>query len=305
MTEAAARRRAHSMDEMAEISRRVIPPERLIASVQNFRPRSTDVIISPFAKCGTTWLQQTFHTLRTRGDMEFDDISRVVPWIETAGALDLDLEAPQRGNPRGFKSHLAYDFMPKGARYVVALRDPKDALLSHYRFMEGWWFEPGTISIADHAKAKLADRSRGRDYWHHLVSWWEQRDNPDVLLFSYEHMSAEPVAHIEKLADFCGIALDDDLLAMTHAHSSLSFMLAHKDKFDDAMMRELSETLGGLPSGSESAKVRKGEVGGAAREMPPEIAEQLDAVWRETVTPKTGFADYTALDAEVRRRFAG
>ena len=71
-----------------------------------FKPRPDDVIIAPYGKCGTTWLQQVFHGLRTRGDMDFDDISRIVPWIETAYDLGLDLEAPQRGEPRGFKSHL-------------------------------------------------------------------------------------------------------------------------------------------------------------------------------------------------------
>ena len=36
-----------------------------------------------------------------------------------------------------FKSHLSYDLVPKGCRYIVSLRDPKDALVSAYRFM-GW-----------------------------------------------------------------------------------------------------------------------------------------------------------------------
>src|SRR5215469_14064971 len=133
-----APRRARSMAEMAEVSARLFSREKVFASIANFHPQPSDIIISPFAKCGTTWLQQSFHTLRTRGDMDFDDISRVVPWIETAGGLGLDLDAPQRGAPRGFKSHLAYDAIPKGARYVVSFRDPTDALVSHYRFMEGW-----------------------------------------------------------------------------------------------------------------------------------------------------------------------
>jgi hypothetical protein len=38
-------------------------------SYRRFRPRPSDVIISPFAKCGTTWLQQIVHSLRTGGDM--------------------------------------------------------------------------------------------------------------------------------------------------------------------------------------------------------------------------------------------
>lgn len=297
-----APRRARCMEEMAELSRRTIPPQSLIASVAGFRPQPRDIIISPFAKCGTTWLQQAFHCLRTRGDMNFDDISRVVPWIKMAGVLGIDLDGPQRAEPRGFKSHLAYDHVPKGARYVVSFRDPKDALLSHYRFMEGWWFEPGAISLDDYVKGKLAERGKGRDYWHHLLSWWDERDNPNVLLFSYEHMSAGPAAHVQRLAAFCGIALDDALLALTLEHSSLAFMLNHKDRFDDKLMRELSESRGGLPKGSDSAKVCKGEIGGAAREMTPEIAALLDDVWRETIPQKLGFADYAAFEGAVREQ---
>jgi hypothetical protein len=37
-----------------------------------FQLRPSDVVISPFGKCGTTWLQQIVHGLRTRGDMDFD-----------------------------------------------------------------------------------------------------------------------------------------------------------------------------------------------------------------------------------------
>ena len=49
-----------------------------------FQPKPTDVFITPYSKSGTTWLQQIVHCLRSRGDMDFDDISRVVPWLEVA-----------------------------------------------------------------------------------------------------------------------------------------------------------------------------------------------------------------------------
>jgi hypothetical protein len=300
-----APRRACSLAEMRELQSRMGPPDAAALSIQSYRPRPSDIVISPYGKCGTTWLQQTFHTLRTGGDMDFDDISRVVPWIETSRMLGIDLEAPQRAEPRGFKSHLAYDQLPKGARSVVALRDPKDALVSMHHFMEGWFLEPGAVSIADFFEGRWrAGGAEGRGYWHHLVSWWEQRDNPDVLLFSYEHMTVEPEAHVRRLAAFCGIALDDALLALTLDRSSLSFMLQHKDRFDDFLMRSLSEARCNLPPGSDSAKVRKGGVGGHHQELPDEISAAMDAEWARLVAPKTGFADYAALEAELRRRHA-
>ena len=293
-------RRARSMVELAELQARVFNPEQLRASIISCCPSPDDVIISPYAKCGTTWLQQMFHTLRTQGDLEFDDISRMVPWIETAMMLDIDLGASQKAEPRGFKSHLAYDVVPKGGRYVVSFRDPRDAILSHLRFIEGWWLEPGAVTVTEYVASRIALRGGGRDYWHHLITWWEERDNPNVLLFTYEQMSAGPAAHIRRVAAFCGISLDDALLKLTLERTSLSFMLAHKDLFDDKMMREMAERRLGLPVGGDSAKVRVGRVGSHEREMPPEAAEMLDVAWRGTVTPKTGFTNYAELEEALR-----
>ena len=288
--------RARSLAEMREIQSRMAAPQDWIEGVRSYRPRPTDVVITPFGKCGTTWLQQTFHTLRTGGDMDFDDISRVVPWIETAKIVGLDIEAPQRAEPRGFKSHLHYEALPKGAKYVVSLRDPKDALVSMYRFMEGWFFEPGAISIEQFTPHWLENES----YFKHLLSWWAVRGEPNVLVFTYEAMVADPAGHIRRLAAFCGLPLDDALMALTLERSSIGYMLAHKDRFDDALMREVSEARCNLPPGSDSAKVRKGGVGGHKAELPASLSAALDAKWAELAAPATGFADYAALEAAAR-----
>jgi hypothetical protein len=229
-------RRARNMAEMVEISARGTNMKESIASIAAYQPRPSDIIISPAGKCGTTLLQQTFHTLRSRGDMAFDDISRVVPWIETAKSLAIDINAEQIAEPRGFKSHLSWDHVPKGAKYIVSLRDPQDAFESGYRFMEGWYFEPGTISYEEFFERNKSGRTKGLDHWSHLVSWWKQRDNPSVLLVSYEHMVEDPELLIRRMARCCDIPLDDELLALTLEHSSRPFMLEHKDRFDDAMI---------------------------------------------------------------------
>lgn len=292
-------RRAHSIAEFNDIAGRFFVPAEIGASVASWRPRPTDVVISPFAKCGTTWLQQIFHTLRTRGDMDFDDISRVVPWIEMATACGLDIEAPQRAEPRGFKSHLGYDAIPSGAKGIVSFRDPRDALVSNFRFMEGWFIEPGTVSMTDFAGGWI-DREADRSYWGHLLSWWRVRHDPAVLVMSYEQMVAQPEAGIRKVAAFCNIALDENLLALTLERSSMAYMLTHKERFDDAMNRQISELRCGLPSGSDAAKVRQGGIGGHETDLTADILARLDARWRERVTPVTGFADYAALEGSLR-----
>lgn len=284
-------RRARSMAELDEKLMAVFTaPE----SGEPYRPRPTDVIISPFAKSGTTWLQQTFHTLRTRGDMDFDDISRVVPWIETSPKLGIDLNAEQKASPRGFKSHLSWDDVPKGARYIVSLRDPCDAVISMHKFMEGWFLEPGAVS-ADEFVQKNALGDGGRRYWRHLTSWWSQRDADNVLLMAYEHMLADPASTVRRVAEFCGIPLDDELLALTLERSSISYMLGHKDRFDDLLMRGLAERVAGVPPDSDAAKVREGKAGSHRAMLSADTLAGLDAIWQEEVTAKTGFASYEDL----------
>src|SRR6185312_7629527 len=140
----------------------------------------------------------------------------------------------------------------------------------------------------------------GGRYWRHLKSWWAERDNPNVLLFSYEHMCEDPAGHVARLAKFCGIPLDDELLQLTLEHSSLPFMLAHKDKFDDLMMRQKSEELCNLPPGSDSAKVRQGGAGGHRAVLSPEIAALLDETWTKDAAAATGFESYAQLEAALR-----
>ena len=126
--------RARNMDEFLAVQGRMFRKEDF-AHIPTLRLRPTDVVITPFGKSGTTWIQQIVHTLRTRGDMDFDDISRVVPWIETSPGLGLDLDAEQKANPRAFKSHLEYEQLPKGAKYINSARDPRDAFYSMYKFI--------------------------------------------------------------------------------------------------------------------------------------------------------------------------
>jgi len=254
--------------------------------------RPTDVVITPFGKSGTTWLQQIVHCLRTGGDMDFDDISRVVPWIETSAALGINLDAEQKASPRAFKSHLAWGEIPPGGRYIVAVRDPKDALYSLYRFIEGWFFEPGSISLDDFAREFFI---KDRDYWKHLGSWWPRRDDDDVLLMAFEHMKLDLSGTIERVADFIDIQLHDELQKITEQQASLKFMQAHSDRFDDRLMREMSERVASLPSGSDSAKVRVGSVGEHARYLSDDIAAEVDAIWQQEISARFGFPDYQAL----------
>jgi hypothetical protein len=169
-----------------------------------------------------------------------------------------------------------------------------------YRFMEGWFLEPGALSIEEFTRRRFIGREGGGDYWSHLLSWWTHRHDDNVLLLAYEEMKADLPGAVRRVADFVGIPLDDALLEIVVRQASLEFMTEHKDKFDDLLDRQRSERVIGLPPGSDAAKVRAGAVGSRQAELPPKIQAELDAVWATAVAPKIAFASYGDLLEALR-----
>ena len=295
-----ADRLPQSFDEMIAAKNLIFPPETFERG-KAFVPEPSDVIISPWSKSGTTWLQQIVHGLRSDGDMDFDDISRLSPWIEVADALGVDLKADQGWRPRAFKSHYSYNAVPKGCRYIVSFREPISVMVSYYRFYEGWLFEPGSVTMEEYLAPHL-DLSRGKDYWIHMQSWWAQRDNPDVLLLSYELMLEDPRGAVVAVAKFLGIEPRPDLIDLVVRQSSRDFMLLHGDKFNDRMHRDRSDAVGALPLGSGSTKVSPASFDQSRYELTSEILNTMERNWAQTMAATFGIDSYSELTERIRGR---
>jgi Sulfotransferase domain len=266
------------------------PPLRLDAS---------DVMVATYPKCGTTWVQQIVHGLRTRGSMDFEEISLVVPWIETAGMLGIDLDAPQVARPRAFKTHLPWDLVPKGGRNVYVVREPGDVLVSFYHFLKGLFFEGDAVDLDAFAvELFLAPSASGR-YWENVRSWWQVRAREDVLVLCFEDMKADLRATVARIAAFIGTAADAALIDLVTRQSSFAFMHAHESQFDDhpttlALCRMMS-----FPP-ARTTKVRAGR-SGDGRAVSPRIAALLEAEWQRQLAP-LGLRSYDELRARLNRR---
>jgi hypothetical protein len=272
---------------------------RSVRDELSFRPRPTDVIAAAYPKCGVTWLQQVAHGIRTGGSMDFDEITTAVPWLELAADMGLDPEAPQSAEPRVFKSHLTWREIPKGARYVYIVRDPRDVLVSTYHFYEGWRFETGSIPLPVFARDFFILHTNGRRYWSHLASWWEQRSRSNVLMLCYEDMKEDLPEAVRAVARVMGCPVDGGLFGLVVRQSSIEFMGAHRRQFDDHPLREATNAACGLPAGGDSAKVRTGRVGDYKRELPLDVRDEMDAIWREEIESRFGLPTYGALRARL------
>jgi Sulfotransferase domain len=294
-------RRARSLEEFG------INAGALMASApqQHFCPIAPlpgDVYITSWAKSGTTLMQQMFHQIRMiaatgAGDMDFDDISRMTPWEDTAFALDFDMNGAQRAQPRGFKSHRQYDRLPADARYIVTLRDPKETYVSFYRFFNGWHIEPGSLSLEEFWPLWLGGGPGGCDYFTHLLSWYGRARAPDTLLASYAYAARNRAAMIARMAEFLGLGLSGEQAALVLEMTGRDFMHAHHDRFDDAMLCAVLEARVGVPAASDSTKVQA--VASDAGVLPPEIAARIDALWAERAAPVTGHKDFASLAAVI------
>lgn len=258
--------------------------------------RPSDVFVATYPKCGTTWVQQIVHQLRSGGSMDFDEISEVVPWLESAWDMGIDPAADQAWHPRAFKSHFSWHEVPKGGRYINVVRDPEDVVVSFYRFFEGWFFEPGSITLDEFGLEFFLGGTRSGRYWEHVTAWFPVRDQDNVLLLAYEEMVAKPREAVGVVADFLGYE-DEGLIGIAHQQSTRKFMLEHPTKFDEHLTREARDEYWGLPPGGATTKVRPA---GSPPVLSDELRKALAAAWAAEVTPLLGLASY----AELRERLA-
>ncbi len=296
--------RAQSIDQYGPMIGAAMSGER-----PNHRPYETqaeDVFITSWAKSGTTMMQQMFHQMRTGasgGDMDFDDISRVVPWDDTAFMVDFDMSAPQVAAPRGFKSHREYERLPADGRYVVTLRDPKETFVSYFRFINGWHLERDAVGMEEFMPMWLLGGPGGCDYATHLLSWYARRHEADSLVMTYKWAVKNRAEALRRMAALCEVELTPAIEALVLERTTREFMSAHEDRFDDKMVCEVLEKRCGVAAASDSTKVQK--TGSSIDALPQVIADQIDALWAERVVPVTGHVDFAALAAEIDAEVIG
>lgn len=168
--------------------------------LKHYQPLHNDIIISTSPKSGTTWMQQICYQIRyfviqqqylhnnnentekkvkeyidcvgnngspsssssLNSNMNFIEISQVVPWIELAYDQNQNLYDIQYGEeynhnhttgnndeknnnriiiPRLFKTHAWYDHCPKSHKTIVVVRHPYDVVVSFYHFLMNWFYD--------------------------------------------------------------------------------------------------------------------------------------------------------------------
>jgi aryl sulfotransferase len=203
-----------------------------------------DIIISSPPKSGTTWMQMICALLifrRTTLDRSLDLIS---PWLEmqTRDIGDVIGRLEAQKHRRFIKSHTPLDGLryEAGITYICVGRDPRDVAISWARHQDNINLE-ALFAARERAVGNedLADILRDWEppptdpltrFWrwvdegdlshvnlvstmHHLTTFWEVREQPNVVLVHYADLQRDLEGEMRRIARRLDIDIDDDRLA--------------------------------------------------------------------------------------------
>jgi len=268
-----------------------------------------DVVISSQRKTGTTWTEQILHGLRSGGDMDFEEISFVIPEMEFA--LDYgygELDQKQKYPPQMYRTHLPFKDIPKGAgKYIVIMRDPLDSAVSFYHYWVDWLFSKDEISadeFTEHFWLGHDDPATNLlpCQMQFVADWYEARKNMNVFWLHFEDLKQDLRRCVKALAEFLRLdSTDDSLIDLVTKQADISFMKWHKTKFDSHHIKERFNVAMDLDpnAGGTTAKVRDGEVGTGRTRLSQRVIDLVNKRWKDVVEARLGFRSYAEMRASI------
>jgi aryl sulfotransferase len=187
----------------------------------NHRPGDIFVCASP--KCGTTWMQTIVASLLWPDGIFPGVVMEMGPWFDGLiydfAELSARLEA--QSHRRFIKTHTPADGIPifDTASYIVVARDGRDAFVSfvnHRKNLRDDLIERlNTDAMAQSVDPVVKFRGDIHGFFErwitdapplrYLASWWDLRDEPNVLLVHYNDLQADLEGEMRRVAAFLKI----------------------------------------------------------------------------------------------------
>ena len=235
-----------------------------------------DIWVVTYPKCGTTWTQQIVRSILDKGEEDLR-ISQAVPWLEDANSKIIlnDIKFSTIMRPRAIKSHMPYSSMPCGppkdtpGKYIYVARNPKDTAVS--LFYHYFSFKAAeNIDWSTFASWFLSGQVYYGNYLEHVLSWWEHRDDDNVLFLKYEGMKEDIRSAIVRIASFIGKDLTEEEVDTVIEKSTFSSMKDNPSTNYEWLPKEMKHP-------DATPFIRKGVVGGWKDMFTPELSGQFDA----------------------------
>ena len=214
----------------------------------DFRFRDDDIVISTYAKSGTTWMQQIVSQLLFPGEAGLE-VAEMSPWMDLrVPPKEVKLLAVEAQAHRRFmKTHLPVDALvfSEKAKYIYIGRDGRDIVWSlynhHTNANEAWYdalnntpgrvgppIEPPCASIAQYFDEWLEkDGYPFWSLWENVRTWWSIRNLPNVHMVHFANLKADMPGEIRRIAGFLDIPIDVSKWEQVLLHCSFDYMKAN------------------------------------------------------------------------------
>ena len=213
--------------------------------------RDDDIVISTYAKAGTTWMQQIVSQLLFDGEAGLE-VAEMSPWLDLrVPPKEVKLPMVEAQQHRRFmKTHLPVDalvFSPT-AKYLYIGRDGRDvvwSLYNHHVNANATWYGalndtpgrvgPPIVPPPDDIVQYFRDWFEGDGFpfwslWDNARSWWAIRNLPNVHFVHFSSLKADMPGEIRKIADFLRIPIDETVWPQILEHCSFGYMKANATK---------------------------------------------------------------------------
>jgi aryl sulfotransferase len=214
----------------------------------DFRFRDDDIIISTYAKSGTTWMQQILAQLLFGPNPDLE-VAEMSPWLDIRvppKAVKLPVVEGQ-AHRRFIKTHLPVDalvFSPR-AKYIYIGRDGRDVVWSFYNHhvnANATWYSalndtPGRVGPPIEPPPSDV-RQYWRDwmdrdgfpfwsFWENVRTWYAIRSLPNVLLVHFTTLKRDMPGEMRRIAAFLGIPIDEAKWRKIVEYCSFDWMKAN------------------------------------------------------------------------------
>jgi aryl sulfotransferase len=213
--------------------------------------RDDDIVISTYAKAGTTWMQQIIAQLLFDGDPDLS-VAEMSPWVDLR-IPPKEVKLPMleaQAHRRFMKTHLPVSALQfsRQAKYIYIGRDARDvvwSLYNHHVNANQKWYDalndtPGRVGppierpggdVRQYWKEWLLnDGFPFWSFWDNVRSWWEIRDLPNVLMVHYSDLKRDMPARIRAISEFLDIKVNESKWQQILDHCSFDWMKENATK---------------------------------------------------------------------------